>query len=286
MQDLSKNEVLILGSGTSTGVPMSICECAVCTSTNPKNKRLRTSIFLKTKKGKQVLIDTTPDFRYQSLRYKIKHIDFVIITHDHADHIHGIDDLRPFCFLSSKKVIPIYTTQKCAANLRERFPYIFQKDKLYSTERPVLGGGIPSLELRIIDDMTKPFIIEDETFEFFEFPHGYGTTLGLIHDSLGFVTDIHDFKQEHLDRFKAKKLDIMILDCIRKGTHDTHLTLERSLPYLEIIKAKFSGLIHIAHQLDHDELTHELKLKYGNEKILPLFDGQVLSYQSFWLYSL
>ncbi|MFN8369318.1 MAG: MBL fold metallo-hydrolase [Bacteriovoracaceae bacterium] len=281
MQHLSQNQVLILGSGTSTGVPMSVCECAVCTSTNPKNKRLRTSIFLKTKKGKQVLIDTTPDFRYQSLKYKIKHIDFVIITHDHADHIHGIDDLRPFCFLSSKKVIPIYTTQKCANNLKERFPYIFQKDKLYSTDRPVLGGGIPSLELKIIDDFSKPTIIENEIFEFFEFPHGYGTTLGLIHETLGFVTDIHEFNPKQLKKFKNKKLDIMILDCIRKGTHDTHLTLERALPYLETINAKFSGLIHIAHQLDHEELTQELIEKYGNENILPLYDGQTLSYKSF-----
>ena len=126
------NKILILGSGTSTGIPIPGCLCEVCLSTNLKNKRLRTSIILKfkndDKKGhseKTLLIDTTPDLRQGLLNHKINNVDAAIITHTHADHLHGIDDLRPLCFGPPSKTIPIYTLPEDKQDLVQRFPYIF-----------------------------------------------------------------------------------------------------------------------------------------------------------------
>ena len=118
-----ENSILILGSGTSTGIPIPRCSCSTCTSSNPKDHRFRTSLLLQTAQGSNILIDTTPDLRSQVLINQVEKIDGVVITHDHADHIHGIDDLRPFCFGPPLHPIPLWTSQHNAKTIISRFPY-------------------------------------------------------------------------------------------------------------------------------------------------------------------
>lgn len=273
----SFNQITILGTGTSTGIPTIGCQCKVCTSTNPKNKRFRTSIYLETAHGKKILVDTTPDLRSQLLQNHINGVDAAIITHDHADHVHGIDDLRPFCF-KDNKTIPIYTSRYFIDQLTNRFPYIFS-DAVYSEERPVLGGGIPRLSLREIFLDNPLNKILDEEFRFFYVPHGYGQTLAFIHGKFGYIIDCHEIPADIVQIFKAAKLEILILDCLKKNPHQTHLTLSQTQNYLEQIDAQFTGLIHMAHDFDHEELTQEMQQKYG-KKVAPLFDTQKLEYSS------
>ena len=128
------NKITILGSGTSTGVPILGCKCKVCQSTEPRNKRFRSSAIIELENQKRILIDTTPDLRTQLLNNKVDHVDAVIITHDHADHTHGIDDLRPFGFKSNKS-IPVYTSEPAARSLTRKFPYIFDSDNYFKDKK-------------------------------------------------------------------------------------------------------------------------------------------------------
>lgn len=277
---MNKNTITILGTGTSTGVPTVGCQCRVCTSTNPKNKRFRTSIYLETAGGKRIIVDTTPDLRSQLLQNNICDVDAAIITHDHADHVHGIDDLRPYCFIGNK-TIPIYTSRYYMEQLTSRFPYIFS-DKVYTDDRPVLGGGIPRLTLQEIfpsESKVQSNKILDEEFKFFNFPHGYGKTLGFIHGKFGYIIDCHEIPENILQIYQAAKLDVLILDCLKRVPHQTHLSLSQTQSYLERIDAKFTGLIHMAHDFDHEELAQEMQQKYG-KKVAPLFDTQKLEYSS------
>lgn len=277
MNQITKNRITILGTGTSTGVPTIGCQCAVCKSQNPKNKRFRTSIYIETTRGNKILVDATPDLRSQILQNNIDHIDFSIITHDHADHVHGIDDLRPFTYFQNK-TMPIFTNEFFAQNLTSRFPYIFQADKIYSEDRPPLGGGIPKLELKIIQP-NQQCDLNGERFEFLELPHGYGKSLGFIHESFAYLIDCHEIPEEVLMKLEAKKLQLIIIDCLKRAEHKTHLNLEKSLKYVERINAQFSGLIHMAHDFDHNEFENEMTQKYG-KKVSPLFDTQKLEYPS------
>lgn len=256
----------ILGSGTSTGIPMLGCNCAVCKSKDPLNKRLRTSFLITTKSNKKVLIDAGPDFRTQALRAQIDNIDFCILTHDHADHLHGIDDLRPFTFGDPPKSINIYTFKECAQSVEMRFGYIFKEHK-----KPILGGGIPRLCLKEITEFLTPIMIEDETFHFFKLPHGHGQTMGLIYEKMAIVIDCHEITSEVLDYLCARELDAVFLDCVKEGVHNTHLTLEKSMEYATKIQAKSTYLVHMSHHLEHHELAQKVS-KLSLTKCLPAYD--------------
>ncbi len=274
---LQKNSITILGTGTSTGVPTVGCHCAVCTSSNPKNKRYRSSIYLNTANSKKIIVDTTPDLRSQLLQNKIDEVDAAIITHDHADHLHGIDDLRPFTF-KQNKTIPIYTSDYYAQSLSERFAYIFQAHKIYPADRPALGGGIPKLELRTIT-MGQKNIIEGEDFHFYYVPHGYGQTICFRHGKMAYIIDCHEIPEVLVRDLKEAKLEILIIDCLKPAEHKTHLNLEKSLQYIRAINPDFAGLIHMAHDFDHDDLTQQMHSLFG-KKVAPLFDTQKLEYSS------
>ncbi|MFZ4714161.1 MAG: MBL fold metallo-hydrolase [Bacteriovoracaceae bacterium] len=271
------NTITILGTGTSTGVPTIGCHCAICTSTNPKNKRFRTSIYLNTAQGKKIIVDTTPDLRSQILANKIESVDAAIITHDHADHLHGIDDLRPFSFFQNKN-IPIFTTKEFALSMTNRFPYIFQADKLYTSDRPALGGGVPRLSLETVTPGQMNEVL-GEKFHFFYAPHGYGQTLAFRHESFGYIIDCHEIPEAIIRDFKEAKLKVLIIDCLKREAHKTHLYLDKTLNYIRQIAPEFSGLIHMAHDFDHDQLSHEMTQLFG-KKVAPLFDTQTLEYPS------
>ena len=124
------NQLIFLGTGTSTGIPIVGCQCSVCTSSNKKNNRLRSSVYIKTKKGFSFIIDTGPDLRTQLLRSKVQELDFAILTHDHADHIHGLDDLRPFTFFPKKREIPVFCHSAHFSKIQNKFDYIFKRKEI------------------------------------------------------------------------------------------------------------------------------------------------------------
>ncbi len=272
------HKLTILGTGTSTGVPMPACNCRICQSNNPKNKRYRTSEIIHTAQGKNILIDAGPDLRSQVLTNNITKIDAVIITHEHADHIHGIDDLRPFCFGRPKKTIPVYASEPIAKILEDKFPYIFKAKEFFSKEKPILGGGIPLLDLTVVPLGKKIKILEEE-FTFFNLPHGHTQSLCFIHGHFAHVADCSKIPPEVIKELNLAQLDILIIDCIRRKKHDSHLHLDQAIEYIEQIQPKFAGLTHLTHEFDHEALQQELSQRYG-QQISPLFDGQILKYST------
>jgi phosphoribosyl 1,2-cyclic phosphate phosphodiesterase len=266
--------MIALGTGTSTGIPMIGCNCSVCTSLDHRDKRFRTSIYIETARGKKILVDTTPDLRSQLLESKISAIDFVILTHDHADHFHGIDDLRPLSFGPPVKDIPVYTNAVTKKNAEDRFPYIFKKRDL--VKNPIIGGGIPRLTLEEVE-LEKKFIIDGEEFFFFNYPHGHGTTMGFIHNRMAYIVDCMELPKHILEFLKQKKLDLLILDCLKRGEHTTHLTVDKSFQYIKEINPERCGLIHIGHDLSHIQLEQLAHAQFG-KKVFPLYDQLKITY--------
>ncbi len=262
------NIVTILGSGTSTGVPILGCKCDVCNSTNPANSRLRTSVFLTTALGKNILVDTSPDLRSQLLRLKPDSIDAVIMTHDHADHTHGIDDLKPYSFFQ-KKELPLYCSVPTAASLRRKFDYIFEP-------QPIIGGGVP--QLKIIETPDAPFHIEGEDFEFFSLPHGRINSTGFRHSSLAYLIDCNDVPTKLCEQLKQKRLEWLIIDCVKPEPHDTHLGYEKTIEIIKKIQPQRAGLIHMGHEWEHETLQKRL-LRDGLFEAVPLKDGDILQYR-------
>ncbi len=267
-----QNEIIVLGSGTSTGIPTIGCNCKVCKSDIKKNKRLRSSLFLRLNNQKKIIIDTTPDLRTQFLNNNIDDVDAAFITHDHADHIHGIDDLRPIGFKKENYSIPIYTSNETASILETRFSYIFQDH-----ENKSLGGGIPRLHLNVISKIKTPVTILDQSFTFFLLPHGIKNSLAFQHQNFAYLPDCHEVPDEILTYLAAQKLDLLIITCVQRPFHNTHLTLDKSFHYIDKIAAKNSGLIHMNHDLDHDELTKITKNTFKTN-VFPLYDNQHLFY--------
>lgn len=268
---MKQNCITILGSGTSTGVPIINCRCSVCTSLDHRDQRLRTSIYIETENGKKILVDTSPDLRTQALRYNISVIDFGIITHDHADHLHGIDDLRPYSFTTPPTTIPLYTNAHTKISIQERFAYIFPKP-----DKKFLGGGIPKLTVdEVILDQEQ--IIQGESLYFFNYPHGHATTMGFRLGKFAYVVDCQELPDHLIKELKAANLDLLIIDCLQRHNQGTHLSVERSFSYIEEINAKQTGLIHISHDLSHGELTKMAHEKFG-EKVFATYDGLKIHY--------
>ncbi|MBP5296173.1 MAG: MBL fold metallo-hydrolase [Bacteriovoracaceae bacterium] len=268
-------QVIVLGSGTSTGIPLIGCHCPVCTSTDPHDQRLRTSILLKTRQQKNILIDTTPDLRTQLLQNKIEQVDAAIITHTHADHLHGIDDLRPLGFKQNTK-IPLYTDAATAQTLQTRFSYIFTPP----AGRP-LGGGIPRLALQEFKTTyaTQEFCQEDivgEAFTFFSLPHGRLNTNAIIYDQFAYLTDIQDVRPSVIARLQQQHLQLLIIECLQPWPHDTHLGLAKTKEVIAAVNPARVGLIHMAHSFGHQQLTALMAAWRPN--VFPLYDQQVLTW--------
>jgi phosphoribosyl 1,2-cyclic phosphate phosphodiesterase len=242
----------VLGSGTSVGVPTIGCHCAVCTSEDPRDNRLRPSVLV-SYEGRNVLIDTTPDLRLQALRAKINHLDAVIFTHSHADHIMGLDDVRPFNF-RQKEQIPIYAAPETMAAIQRCFPYIFDGMKRES--------NVPQLDARLIDG--SPF--ELYGLEFIPIPilHGRTTIYGFRFGAAAYLTDHSDIPPESMDLLRG--LDVLFLDALRYKPHPTHSTVERSIQTADELKPRRTYLTHICHDLSHERaeslLPEHVRLAY------------------------
>jgi phosphoribosyl 1,2-cyclic phosphate phosphodiesterase len=232
--------------------------------------------MLTTADKKNILVDTTPDLRTQLLRERINRVDAVIITHDHADHTHGMDDLRPLCRLHGV-AIPVHCTFDTAQGLRKKFDYVFERHKIFHSDRPVLGGGIPTLDL--VEFEHGPHHIADEPFEFFALPHGYHTTSGFQHHGLAYIIDCNDVPASVLIKLRDAQLDWLVLDCVQPTPHQTHMGWEKAREILEFIRPKQAGLIHMNHDWDHEEFDRVIKAA-GLDWAAPLKDGDVLHYSS------
>ena len=236
-------KLTFLGTGTSTGVPTVGCECAVCTSPATHDKRTRPSIMLQYS-GRTVVIDTTPDFRSQALRQKIQRVDAVLFTHAHADHVLGLDDVRPF-FFRQKDPIPIFADQRCMESLRRIFTYIFDQTYPY--------GGILKVEPHLI---AGPFNLWDMQLVPLPVLHGTLPVLGFRFGNAAYVTDFSTIPETTLGLLQG--LDVLILDALRHKPHPTHSTIENSLALVENLKPARAYFTHIAHELSHDETNASL----------------------------
>jgi phosphoribosyl 1,2-cyclic phosphate phosphodiesterase len=240
-------KVNILGCGTSTGVPLVCCTCAVCISTNPKNKRLRTSIYISTDCGQSVLVDTGPDLRQQCLRANITNIDKVLYTHCHADHVFGIDDLRPFNF-KKKQAIQIYADDITAQDLLRNFQYCFSESRN--------GSSVPELKLNKITPY-ESFKVGNTDFMPLPILHGKMRVISYRVGNFAYLTDgsaIPDKTKEHL-----QNLDILIINGLRERPHNTHFTIAEAVKEIESIRPKKAFLTHLSHEIDYELGNQRLK---------------------------
>lgn len=271
-----KNKLTILGSGTSTGIPIIACPCQVCASDNPLDKRTRMSILLQTASQHNILVDTSPDMRHQMLRENITHLDAVIITHAHADHIHGMDDLRAFTY-GRTEPLKVYTNKATAIALKSKFDYIFEPHKVYKDGK-TLGGEVAKLEIIELTSGTSHRIC-GEDFYIEELPHGNIQTISFIHQSFAYLTDCAEIPTPYLQKLSEHKLSLMLLDCAAQKPHKTHLHYDQSLIYATQINAKRTGLIHISHAFSHNQLNSQFAQDMSDSiEAFVTYDSQKLHY--------
>jgi phosphoribosyl 1,2-cyclic phosphate phosphodiesterase len=250
-------QVVILGSGTSTGVPVPACTCTVCNSVLPQNHRTRCSALLSWR-GRNILIDTATDLRQQVLREQISHIDAVLFTHTHADHVHGIDDLRPFN-RRDQEAIPLHGAAADLASLRRSFPYIFSAEP---------GAGYrPRLALR---EITGSFELFGMTVQPIPLCHGREPSLGYRVGPFAYLTDCNEIPDSSVTLLQD--LQVLVIDALRLTPHDTHFNVSQALEQVERLRPRRTLLTHLSHEIDHGR--HSQLLPAGVEFA---YDGQRLS---------
>lgn len=246
--------VIFLGTGTSRGIPTVGCDCRVCTSSNPKNKRLRSSILIESEVN--VVIDTSVDFRAQMLRHNVKHVDAVLYTHSHADHILGLDDVYPFN-LWSNTTTRLYASSATLKELKITFRHLFKGE---------FRSGVPCVELTPIEGN---FRIGDLEFEPVEVLHGDLPVLGFRVGTFAYVTDVSSIPEKSLEQLKG--LEYLVLDGLRYDSHPKHFSLSQAAEMAQRLGAGQTYLVHMNHDVDHDE---------GNAFLPPsvrlAYDGQIL----------
>lgn len=233
-----KAKLTVLGSGTSMGVPTIGCDCKVCTSSDNRDRRTRPSILLEYG-GHAVLIDSTPDFREQALREKIRRLDAVLYTHGHADHILGLDDLRPLTFKREHK-LPLYADDHTAKIIERMFAYVFAPDSSYATR--------PQVTLHRLNGTLDLF---GARFQPLKVMHGDTEVTGYRFGTAAYLTDFSSIPEntmQHLDG-----LDVLFLDALRRRPHPTHSSLEESLKIVERLKPARAFFVHMSHDLGHAE---------------------------------
>ncbi|MCS7298499.1 MAG: MBL fold metallo-hydrolase [Spirochaetia bacterium] len=253
--------VVFLGTGTSTGVPVIGCKCRVCNSNNPKNKRLRTSAFVEYN-NKKILIDVTPDFRFQALSNNINYIDAVLITHSHADHVNGFDDLRQINFSMNWKVIPVFINRTSYWELQSRFEYVF-------SDSNQLGGGKPLVSVHVVEDFDEINLNGTKISTFFYY-HGRLKVNGYRMGNFSYLTDVSFIPKKTLEMLEG--VEVLVISALRFLPHATHLCFSEVVNLVRDIKFKKVYLTHIGHDADYDEIVEYLK----GTNIEPAYDGLVL----------
>jgi phosphoribosyl 1,2-cyclic phosphate phosphodiesterase len=230
-------KITVLGSGTSSGVPTIGCTCDVCHSADPRDTRLRPSILI-AHGDHNIVIDTTPDFRAQVLKAGISHLDAIVYTHGHADHILGLDDVRPFNY-HQKTRIPIYAARPALDIIQRVFQYVFDnKDR---------NTAVPKLDVHLIED--NPFDVLGIQFEPIPVTHGQQTIFGFRFGNIAYLTDHSEIPESSLERLQG--LDVLFLDALRHKPHPTHSTVEKSTATAQMLGAKRAYFTHISHDVSH-----------------------------------
>ena len=270
LADFEHASILVLGSGTSLGVPVIGCHCKACISTDPRDRRLRPSVLLRLG-GTRILIDTSPDFRYQALHYGIERLDAVLYTHSHADHILGLDDVRPFNFMQ-KDNIPFYASADALAVIERTFSYVFDTSPSESS-RPRLTPNIFN---------GAPILVAGTCIQPVRAMHGKGTVYGFRFGDCAYLTDHSQIPPESLELLQ--ELDVLFLDALRHNPHPTHSTVEESLRTVEKLKPKRAFFTHISHDLVHAStdarLPPNVRVAYDGLEILIGWGDQVASVEA------
>ncbi len=242
---METNAILtILGCGTSTGVPMPACPCAVCRSGDPLNYRNRSSAWLKTASGQSILIDAGPDLRQQTLNARVERLDGVLITHAHADHILGLDDLRCFNFIQ-RTSIPCYANAGALSDIRERFAYIFNPDPLYP-------GALAQLDLKEIRPY-EPVKLADCEVTPFALVHGNLAALGFKIGNLAYATDCNDMPAATKELLRNCKH--LVLDGLRFESHGSHYSIAEAIAVAQELNIENTYLTHLGHTVDYHAAT-------------------------------
>lgn len=251
-------KVYFLGTGTSQGIPVIGSQHSVCKSSNPRDKRLRVSLWIYDADF-SVVIDCGPDFRQQMLTCGCQRLDAILFTHEHADHTAGLDDIRPFFFKQGD--IPIYAHQRVLDNLSRRFDYIFETENKYP--------GAPSVVSNVVEN-NQSFIIQNNTIIPIEVNHGNLQVFGYRIGDFAYLTDVKTIAVEEID--KLKNLSVLVVNALREEPHATHFNLEEALAFIALVQPKKAYLTHISHLLGfHDEVQQKLPknvyLAYDNLEV-------------------
>jgi phosphoribosyl 1,2-cyclic phosphate phosphodiesterase len=236
---------LFLGTGTSHGVPMIGCECAVCRSSDPRDTRFRSSIFLECDDGLRVLVDTTPDLRSQALRAGLSQVDAILLTHSHADHVMGLDEVRRFNVLSGRGT-PVYGQASSLDDVRRMFGYVFESDA-------PRGGGVPHLRLWPVNGT---FCLGRQEVVPIPVMHGPWQVLGFRFGGFAYLTDCNGIPPASIEQLQG--VQTLVLDALRRKPHPTHFTLEQAIVMARRIGASRTYFTHIAHDLGHAAVSAEL----------------------------
>jgi len=237
-------KITLLGTGTSQGVPIIGCSCQVCQSTNPKDKRLRSSVMIEVM-GNTFVIDTGPDFRQQMLQSKNTKLDAVIFTHSHKDHINGFDDIRAFNFIQ-KAPVDVYLESEVMHAIKRDYFYMFEEHKY---------PGVPEANFHIID--SKPFQIKGVEIIPIRVHHYKMPVLGFRIGNFSYITDANNIKPTEIEKMKGT--EVLVINALRREPHISHFSLNEALEMIEKIKPNKTFLTHISHQLGlHNALNEEL----------------------------
>jgi phosphoribosyl 1,2-cyclic phosphate phosphodiesterase len=238
-------KLTFLGTGTSTGVPSIGCECETCVSEDPRDKRLRVSIIIE-HAGRSLLVDTSSDFRQQALRYGLKRLDGVLITHCHADHIFGLDDIRPLNFRFG--ALGLYANERAWVDIRRIFKYIFEPSHF--------GGGLPQVIPHTVY-AGAPFCVGEQLeVTPLEVIHGRLPVMAYRFNDFAYATDLSEIPPQTMDALRD--LDVLVLDCLRFKEHPTHLWVEKALGYVEKLKPRRTYFTHMAHDVKHERDSKRL----------------------------
>ncbi|MFP5355158.1 MAG: MBL fold metallo-hydrolase [Gemmatimonadota bacterium] len=255
-------KLTFLGTGTSFGIPIIGCGCAVCRSSDPRDRRTRIGAVIETDGGTRLLIDTPPELRLQLVQAGIDKVDAVFFTHDHADHIHGIDDVRAIT-VRQRAPLPMYAEPEVLARLAQRFPYIFDERM-----RPLPGTSKPEGAPRPIRD-GDTVQVGDAVVEAIAVPHGRMRVLAFRVGALGFVTDAKSVPPEAVARLRGVR--VLVLNALFRREHPTHLSIAEAVAVAAEIGAERTYLIHLTHETSHAELEGELP-----PGVQPAYDGLVV----------
>jgi phosphoribosyl 1,2-cyclic phosphate phosphodiesterase len=236
-------KVTLLGTGTSTGVPVIACDCAVCTSPDPRNKRLRCSAWVRSGET-SLLIDTTPDMRTQLLAHDVRRLDAVLFTHSHADHIFGLDDVRRFNFIQGTSM-PCYGREDTLQDIKRAFSYVFRETQA--------GGGKPSLDLHPVEG---PFVAAGLEVRPVPILHGRLPIYGYRIGGFAYVTDVSDIPPESMELLNG--LDVLVLGALRPEPHSTHFNFEQAMAAAQALAPRQTYFTHMTHDVDYEEANRRL----------------------------